>query len=319
MKVDIQRATPLLVGKVYLINNTSIPNGYYYVHFAAYYDGSDEDANISGSSIGSPLVFTDADSDGLVNACDSCPTQVGPASNNGCPVTPNPGNPDLKIEFETSEVFSSCQSCWPWLDMFFASGKRHLIAGDNAALYFNRLQIRNTGTAPSSEAKVDFYWSVDQTLEKNNNTDKLVRSVWIPSRNVNSSYGIQTQISGFDIFGEASLNASSNGNYYILIEVDVTNSNNEGTIGETNNFLAIPITFNSNITATSLKASMIDLFPEETLETSIYSIEVYNFSGQKVLTKNVSNVEEENLVTQNLAKGIYIIKSKNGDRKIFVN
>ncbi len=47
-----------------------------------------------------------------------------------------------------------------------------------------------------------------------------------------------------------------------------------------------------------------------------YQIEIFNFYGQKVLTKTVISVSQENQVIGDLPKNMYIIKSKNGDRKV---
>lgn len=48
-----------------------------------------------------------------------------------------------------------------------------------------------------------------------------------------------------------------------------------------------------------------------------YTVDLFNLLGEKVLTKvKVFSVYEENLLIGELPKGIYIIKSKNGDRKI---
>ncbi|MEM7557307.1 MAG: T9SS type A sorting domain-containing protein [Cyanobacteria bacterium P01_A01_bin.84] len=49
---------------------------------------------------------------------------------------------------------------------------------------------------------------------------------------------------------------------------------------------------------------------------SSYKISIFDLTGQKILTATVSNKEEENLIIADLPKKIYIIKTKNGDRKI---
>ncbi|MEM7486014.1 MAG: T9SS type A sorting domain-containing protein [Bacteroidota bacterium] len=50
-----------------------------------------------------------------------------------------------------------------------------------------------------------------------------------------------------------------------------------------------------------------------------YPIEIYDFTGRKVISKDVSNVVEETDAAMGLPSGLYIIKSEKGDRKIFVD
>ena len=50
-----------------------------------------------------------------------------------------------------------------------------------------------------------------------------------------------------------------------------------------------------------------------------YSINFYNLSGVKIMTKEVHNIEEENKISLLRPKGVYIIKSKKGDRKVYVD
>lgn len=48
-----------------------------------------------------------------------------------------------------------------------------------------------------------------------------------------------------------------------------------------------------------------------------YPIEVFDFYGRKITSGNVISVEEENQIISKLPKQLYIIKSKNGDRKVY--
>ncbi len=163
----------------------------------------------------------------------------------------------------------------------------------------------------SNSSELNFYFSTNNTLSKTN--DKLLKSVTIPALNTNALHNIKTKVNGWDIFTTPE-NSSNNGNYYLIIELDANNSNNEGSLGETNNILAISFSYNSSATASS---KLRILLKEKHLQP--YYINVYNFQGQKVMTNQVKNIEEENKATLSLPKGIYIIKSKNRDRKVFNN
>ncbi|WP_299259751.1 T9SS type A sorting domain-containing protein [uncultured Aquimarina sp.] len=249
----------------------------------------------------------DNDGDGISNTQDDCPNEAGPASNNGCPL----GNPNLAVDLDASQVFSQCTTCFPWLDLFFNSGKRHLIAnGGVGSIGFNRLEIRNIGNATSNSAKVKFYFSLNNTI---GSSDKLLKTINMPSRNVNSSYGIQTTINGWDINNNGGL---ANGNYFILVDIDTDNSNNEGTTGEADNLLAIPITYTEeNIT------SIISPFPisRQKNTNTQFELTVYNSQGTLVIERKVANKEEEKAFIQNLPKGFYIIKNGTDTYKIVKN
>ncbi|WP_438710893.1 thrombospondin type 3 repeat-containing protein [Aquimarina muelleri] len=254
-----------------------------------------------------PLSSPDSDGDGVPNSQDNCPNVAGPASNNGCPIASQ--NPNLAVDLDGSKVFSQCQSCLPFLDVFMNSGKRHLIAGGVGNINFDRLEIRNIGNSTSNGAQVDFYFSRDNTLQKN--SDKKVKRVSIPSRNPNSSYGIQTSITGWDLWESGANSTANNGNFYILIDIDATNTNNEGTNGESNNLLAIPITYNSSSTATSRIGGL-----KETSSKKPYELSVFDIFGTQITKKRVADKEEENAFIQSLPKGFYIIKNGTETYKI---
>lgn len=52
--------------------------------------GSSNAARLDNPSFLEPAAPPDGDGDGVPDAQDNCPAQVGPVSNNGCPVTPTP-------------------------------------------------------------------------------------------------------------------------------------------------------------------------------------------------------------------------------------
>ncbi|PKV48325.1 putative secreted protein (Por secretion system target) [Aquimarina sp. MAR_2010_214] len=293
----------LQVGKVYYLNS-SIENDetrYSYFLVKRAYDTPHYDTD-GAYSVNPRLleIKCDRDGDGVEDNQDNCPDVAGPASNNGCPKTPN-----LVIDLNDSKVFSQCQSCSPFLDTFMNSGKRHLIAGGVGNINFNRLEIRNIGNSISNGAKVDFYFSRNNTLEKNN--DKRVKNISIPSRNPNSSYGIQTSITGWDLWGSGASSSANNGNYYILVDIDATNTNSEGSNGESDNFLAIPITYNSSATASS--RLLRNSFFKVDLANKPYEVSVFTIFGAQVTKKTVANKEGENTLAKNLPKGFYIIKN----------
>ncbi|MBE0423662.1 MAG: hypothetical protein IBX66_06955 [Lutibacter sp.] len=50
-----------------------------------------------------------------------------------------------------------------------------------------------------------------------------------------------------------------------------------------------------------------------------YKIEVFTFGYVKILEKLIRGKEDEEAIIKNLQEGLYILKTKNGSRKIYVN
>ena len=232
-------------------------------------------------------IFCDNDNDGIENHIDPCPNEAGPASNNGCP-----GNPNLSIDMEASRVFSNCQTCSPSLDLFFQNNQRHIIQDGSGSITFNNLEIRNIGNIVSNTSKVNFYISINNELDQN---DELLSAKDIPFRSVNQSYGVDLEITGWDIENVD----FTTGNQYILIQLDPHNTNNEGSTGENDNLLAMPIRYQ--------KSSGNIIYPSgKTFDLT--KLQVFSLSGIKVLEKQVSTKEEENALLNQLPKGLYIVK-----------
>lgn len=251
----------------------------------------------------------DSDNDGVPDNQDNCPNEVGPVSNNGCPAYP-----DLSIDKPNTIVSSSCLSCSPYLDLFLSSGKRHLIAGGVGAVNFNDLIIRNIGNSSSSTSKVDFYYSGDSSL--NRNSDELLASINIPNLNINSYYAVDKNFTGFDIFGSDAYSPVTNGNFFIIIDIDPNNSNTEGTNGEQNNILAIPMSFNSDPTVTSKSVNNKKTVEEILISEEDGFIKIYDFYGRLVKQSKSVSKQGESEILEMLPSGIYIVKTKSSTRKV---
>lgn len=321
---DVLMTTNLLSFGVVNVNETQITlttftirsntsGGIYYIILVI---NNSEDSNINNNVVSSSSSFRvtaipDSDGDGIPDNIDSCPNENGPASNNGCPVFPN-----LVVDLVNSIVSSTCHSCIPFLNSFMMSGKRHLVSGGVGSINFNPLRIKNTGNTISTSARIDFYYSGNNTLNKT--SDLLFKSINIPSLNIGSSHNIPTMaITGFDIFGSDAYSPVTNGNFFIIIDVDALNSNIEGFSGEQDNILVIPMSFNSSTTATSKNTNTKERL-EKNQVNIVGLIDIYNFQGQKVLSKEVISKEEENKLIQSLGSGLYIVKSENKNYKISI-
>lgn len=226
-----------------------------------------------------------------------------PPTNPTNPTTPtNPtGKPDLIIDPNNTTVFSDCFDCPAGLSDL--QGKRHRISNQSGMLRISLLSAKNIGTGISSPTNVRFYLSSNTTLDtadlKSNGSTISVNAI---------NPGESSIRTGTTIFSSDFSNsgATFNGNWNLLMVIDDAKTNTE--LNENNNVTAIPVTFYNPFGRIASS--------ETTESAEPYSINVYNFEGQKVLTKEVKSIEEENKSLESLKSGIYIIKSKNETRKV---
>lgn len=244
----------------------------------------------------------DSDGDGVENYEDDCPNQAGSPSNNGCP-----GNPDLTIDENNTAISSACLNCASILANI--GSDRYLLKPAGSSMFVD-LRVKNNGTATSSQSNVQYYLSTNNTL---GNTDIKFG----PITNFNSiSPGSHRDVNAVFDYGTISgIMGGTTGNRFILMVVDEDNFN-PNELNENNNVTPIPIRV-SNSSSSSLTFRLPSLSDIE--ETKGYQFSIYNFSGQKILTREVNNIQEENTIIEDLQKdGIYIIKSKNSTRKVYV-
>ncbi|MFL1894722.1 hypothetical protein ACJRPK_03405 [Aquimarina sp. 2-A2] len=254
------------------------------------------------------LSICDKDNDGVADDKDNCPSISGPIENNGCPIPV--GNPNLVVDYVKSIVFSQCLTCPPFLDAFFSSGKKHLISnGGVGNINFSKLEIRNIGNVRSESTNVNFYFSEDNTLEKE--YDRLLQEITIPEREPNISYGIDTKINGWDI----NENSLFNGDYFIIVDIDVDNKIDEGTAGENDNTLVIPITYTTANISSRLPTRPVYANKED-LNTIPYFINIYDAAGVLKVREKIYSNKEEKIIINSLPPGFYIIKSKEQMYKI---
>lgn len=262
----------------------------------------------SGPSSNSGCPATDSDNDGVLDSADDCPNESGPSSNNGCPL----GNPDLDIIENATVIFSDCSGsvCKPLLSDLGSA--RHLLNTSSSILSFNNIRVENIGTSNAPSTNIAFYVSQNSTFDKDDDL-KLDKTISLTSLTPDNIKDLSLSLARFDFPSELF------GNFYLFIVVDdlgnVTESN------ETNNTASIRV----NIASSSGKGPIALLpfakfdIPEELLIIEDYKIDIFDFTGQKLLSKEVNSSVEEYEITNNLPKGIYIVKSIYGDKKVFVN
>ena len=214
--------------------------------------------------------------------------------------TTQTGKPDLVIDPANTIIFSNCFDCSAALSDL--GNKRHTINNQSGIINLQAITIKNIGSTASTPATLQFYLSTDGILDTAD-IKSTASSVSIAAINPGSSITVSKSIFSSDFDG-----LTVTGNRNILMSVDDSKTNTESN--ENNNITVIPVTFVNPFAKTV--QSNVDV--QDSIQP--YSINIYNFEGQKVLTKEVKSIEEENQSLDSLKSGIYIIKSKNETRKV---
>jgi len=210
------------------------------------------------------------------------------------------GKPDLAIDPTNTIIFSNCFDCSAALSDL--GSKRHTINNQSGIMNLQVITVKNIGSAASTPSTLQFYLSSDGVLDSAD-IKSTAGAVSIGAINPGASISVSRSIFSSDFGG-----LTVTGNRNILISVDDSKTNAEAN--ENNNVTPIPVTFVNPFARTAQANS-------DTEEvTQSYTINVYNFDGQKVLTKEVNSKEQEDRSLDNLKTGIYIIKSKGETRKV---
>lgn len=266
IKADIMTAYPLKVGEVIHVNRLldGNPSGYYYVKHASVRDGTDEDVNVNDDSRITSVNLEDNDGDGVPNICDNCPnrsnsnqadrdgdgigdvcddsdgdgvrdayddcpTDPGPSSNNGCPE--EEGEPDLVLDKTRTSISSDCLTCPSTLSDL--GTQRHVIKKQTGTgITINQIAVKNNGDEDAGSSTAALYLSSDNNLDSGDSKFNATISV------SSISAGSRKTTGGTSLYNYQF--TRSNGNYYLLLVLDDTESVSESN--ENNNVTAIPIT-----------------------------------------------------------------------------
>lgn len=323
IKTNILLKTPLLHKRIYKMD-FGFGLNYYYMDGSGIEKGDADYTinNISSIELQTDVCQTDSDNDGTPDFKDNCPTQTGPSSNNGCPIkdSDNDGVPDSEDNCPNEAGSTSNNGC---------------PASNEPA----KIEIQNIVVKKSSDDKVVFNSEVNNSkLILNNNNDY---SIEVEIKNVGGE--IQKKImwviaesrdNKFNQFNDCINTGGGSAEYSINLAPDeVKTEKKEISIYDSimalctvkqsgylivsiNNDIYYSIPYNYSSESSESRSLATN---SQTIKQKPYIIDVYNFKGQKVLSREVKNVEEENKATLSLPKGIYIIKSKNGDRKIYID
>lgn len=226
---------------------------------------------------------------------------------------PSSGNADLQVDEFGTSVYSSCISCYSNLEFHldFDGSKKYLLAG-SSGIIDTHLSIINKGNANAGSSSLKVYLSKNSLID---GSDYLLGTFNISSINVNASKTITYTLFGSDLY-DLNLDpwsSSSNGTYYMIIQVDSNSNVSEGSTGENNNVYKVPIQYDSNSSKTT--SAQEEVFLDYELQNEKYLIEVYNTLGQKIKSKNVYKESE---IKEDLPSGVYLLKSIKGTVKVFI-
>ncbi len=260
--------------------------------------------------------FSDQDSDGIPDSSDNCPNNPNPdqADTDGdgigdvCDTTN--GKPDLTSDKSNISIISECSSCPIALSLLGI--KKHIISRNGGILSFQQIVVENDGTVASSNAKINYYLSVDGALSVGDY--KFPTSTNIPVIQ-SGSYTVFSH----SIFGSDFDNLQPYGNYTLIMKIDGDNQVSESN--ENNNIFKIPITFRQSINKPGGPFKPIDDLKrtfDDTLDKKFYNLYIYNFYGRLIDKVVIKNENDERESIRCLPNGLYILNSINGSRKVYV-
>ncbi|NMH89171.1 thrombospondin type 3 repeat-containing protein [Flavivirga algicola] len=315
-KANIKITQLLDVGKVYLIN---LGNGLgtRYCKILNRYNGrGDADFDIDDidyQTVFPPITFNcsepDTDGDGVPDSQDNCPNEAGPSSNNGCPLPtgkPNLYMSSLKILRQSNNqvIFN------------YPNGSTNTPTLNNNNWYDIIVGVKNDGQTTAQSVSLDVIFT--------NNTSREYPHPSVPFYGVETDANIgnigtnQVIEKTFSIFVGNNIgvspNLSNNSIYRLFFDIDINDD-----IDETNESDNIKFTQFKYSSSTNKNHSKLNQ-PQPSFENVLkpYPIDIYNFQGRKVLSKEVSSKEEEGKLIQSLTSGLYVIKSKDKTYKVSI-
>lgn len=258
----------------------------------------------------------DSDGDGVQDHEDNCPNESGPASNNGCP------NKHPKF-YLTKATIKQDGKTWDFFKNEVPVIESSLYPSDFSETNFN-FTISNTG-GTASKANWSFFIADKNKLGTGSiKIHKLFhRNPMTIAAGKEKTISLNEKILGRLWNGNISFNLLPSKTYYFHVFFEGSEMGAYNSWKYVFPFKVKRVDFSSKslsssfLRSTSFRASILETENYQKLEP--YKISFYNLSGLKVMTKEVYSIEEENATSLLLPKGIYIIKSKNGDRKVYVD
>lgn len=314
IKLNIFIGSPLIVGNIYFIENIDGVDKYVKITKASSRSNQDADEFVDGTNIGAPIGFTcviDSDSDGVPDSQDNCPNEAGPSYNNGCPTIPKVSLIKAQIS-QSGNTWNVLNHQSPLIEMNWSSF-------ENPKTTF-RFTLKNIGGTNYGQGnrEIDVHMS-----------DKSVLGTG-PIQLFNVFHGNFSQIptnGEYNINFDRNFSAAPNPTtgafalfegktYYFHFLIKAPYLPPPPLYANPPQHYVFPFKVNRlDVNNLTFDLSSLELGKKE----EPYQISIYSFSGQKVLSREVNNVEQENSIIQNLKKdGIYIVKSKNSTRKVYV-
>ncbi len=240
----------------------------------------------------------DSDGDGILDSRDNCDNERGPVSNNGCP---NLLPANTIIQENDSTVFTNILENSPSTGILKDFKTRTLNLSNLSQITYV-LSVRNIGEEKSEKSKIKAYLSLDNKFQSKD--DVLINEITVKELSANKSTGVPLALSSIDLSkddfdGKNQFKSDRNSTFYLLILLN----------GE------LVIKQNVKFTASSQKK----LITIPSTSSSPYKLSIWNLNGQVVVNKTVENKGDEEILKQNLTRGLYFIKSENETYKYYSN
>ncbi|BFP41623.1 hypothetical protein FGF1_24680 [Flavobacteriaceae bacterium GF1] len=248
----------------------------------------------------------DSDGDGIPDSQDGCPDEIGPESNNGCPLPSGPAEFIIdQVVIKGKNEFNDKRTLFDSKDrLSYPSVK--FFRNENIEI---EVKIKNTGGSPGGTEGIFGY---------NNNPNNFLGGLDdCILRELSDSNLAPDEVKSFkfdqhisEVFpGVGCPNVAFSGHFWFFAD-------DTWTFGEVVSFIVNDRTKKIPVLASGPK---LQINLNNFVGTQSYVVDIYDLTGRKIASKNVSNTMEETETALSLPSGLYIIKSVKGDRKIFVN
>lgn len=251
--------------------------------------------------------LNDHDNDGIPNAEDNCPNEIGIPENDGCPGLPDLDIKYIKVTNNTTgeEVYNSTND----------KNNSSPVLVRRLNNYTIKFAVENNGTLSSGKCFLGAFLSNDSNLNEDN--DCYINEGSINGLNVGNYYetSIPIYVNYDGTFCSEFRTLTNNKSYYLIFSIDIDKKIAESN--ENNNLHGLVIKY-SSAQSSKVPTPIKPILEREISNSYPINIEVYDLSGNKISSKLVKDKNEEDYIINNIpSKGFYLIKKGNENIKIY--
>ncbi|UOY07003.1 thrombospondin type 3 repeat-containing protein [Muricauda sp. SCSIO 64092] len=251
----------------------------------------------------------DSDGDGVENFEDECPNEAGPSSNNGCPANDPAFVIVDKVQIKERDEFTGN------LNTIYDSSDSDNDSPPtirNNGEYDFVVTLKNTGDLTANSTFLTSFYSFNSSFSFFGDCiwDDRESSTDLSSGNT-FEYSF-TELIGGNSIGICDL-ATGTRYFYFL---PGPNGQDDSTAFQ------VQFSYTQSSSGKGPVLSPTGFQSKARINSALileqYPIEIYDLTGRKVVSKEVSSIMEETDAVMSLPTGLYIIRSEKGDRKMYV-